>query len=63
MGPRMDARVEAALHYHGILLAIKASFGDTELMFYVLTRSIMTEVGPFTTMLRHRFLQERPRLM
>jgi hypothetical protein len=45
MGPRMDARVEAALYYHGILLAIKASFGDTELMFYVLTRSIMTEVG------------------
>jgi hypothetical protein len=33
MGAKMDARVEAALRYHVILLAIKASFGDTELMF------------------------------
>jgi hypothetical protein len=40
MGPRMDDGMETALHKHGILLAIKASFGDTEVSDDVNTEKI-----------------------
>jgi hypothetical protein len=40
MGPRVDARVEAALHHHRIALAIKASFGSTRVSDVVDTEEI-----------------------
>jgi hypothetical protein len=64
VGPRMDARVEATSQPQGIVLAIKASFDDTDVSSDVHNEKICEEKGEsYTSIPLVWNLCERPRFV